>query len=450
MTLHRNYLMSFAWLCALCWPGAAVAFDLLQLYQYTLASNPALKARQYAIDRAKAQQDGARSKLLPQLSASGNRSWNDFEQDAGTRDDSDISATYSGTRAIVQARQALFDLPSLRRLQGAGHAVKQSEQELDAARLEVTSDLIDRYFAALEASDEIDIISGEKALTQGDMQRIRRMRERQLATVTDLYEIEAYFQALLTREIEAHNAKAIALEKLRETTGVSVALVAPLARDRLPEVTGELEQWIEESLRTHPALLALQQAMRASEKLVAGARAEHLPQLSLQMSETYVDNSGFDNRQQPPYNIGTIGVQLNMPIYLGGSTQAGVGDALARYHIAFETWTQKRREIERRIRAAYLSARAGQARMQSTAREVEAREKARDAQQKSYQLGVTTVVALLEAKKNLLQAHSQQARARYDYIRALVALRLWVGNLDLQDIEAINSWLVTDRDAPRA
>ncbi|WP_458504677.1 TolC family protein [Methylomagnum sp.] len=433
----------------LLWSGltfAAPTLDLLQLYEQTLATNPALKGREYSIEQAQAQEDQALSKLLPQVSASGNLSWNDFTQaetNPLTRQTRTVNSAYEGVRGIIQARQALFDLPSFLRFQVAGETIKQTEQELESTRLAVTADLIDRYLGVLEASDEMSFVQGEKALTNGDMQRIRRMFERQLAMVTDVYEIEAYYQALLTREIEVDNAKAVALEKLRETAGVPVPEVAPLTRDHLPDVPGQEAQWVEEAGRNHPTLRALEHAVEAGEKLIASARAEHLPQVALQLSETYADNGGFDNRQLPRYNVGTVGLQLNVPLYSGGGIEAAARDATARYQMAVEKRTEKRREIERQTRTAYLNARTGWARVDSTGREVEAREKARAAQERSYQLGTATIVALLEAKKNLLKARFEQARARYDYVRALVALRLWTGSLSQKDVEDINSWLAS-------
>jgi outer membrane protein len=442
----RRFVGSLALLLYSGFASAAPAVDLLQLYEQTLATNPVLKGREYSIDQAEAQADQALSKLLPQIMASGNINWNNFTQartDVLGRKLNNVTDRYEGQRGVLQARQALFDLPSFLRLQGADATVQQTRQELEAARMAVTADLIDRYFAVLEASDEMGYLQGEKELTSGEMNRIRRMYERQMAMVTDLYEVEAYYQTLETREIEVANAKAVALEKLRETAGIPVPDVAPLARDRLPEVPGQAEQWVQEAESHHPALLALQHAIEAAEKLIAGARAEHLPKVDLQLSETYSDNGTFDNRPYPRYNVGTVGLQLNVPIYSGGGIEAAARDATARYYLTVERQTEKRREIERETRTAWLNARTGRARVDSTAREVEAREKARAAQEKSYELGIATIVALLESKKNLLKSRFEQAQARYDYIRALVSLRLWAGSLSHQDIRDINAWLAS-------
>ena len=424
-------------------PGAALT--LLELYEQTLSSHPVLKSREFTIEQARAEKDQALSKLLPQLAATGNLSWNEFSQEqqvsAFSREQRMVTTRYQGLRGVLQARQALFDLPSLLNWQGAGEGVRQTEREWEAAHMAVSSDLIDRYFAALETADEIGYLQGEKDLTASEIQRLRKMFERQLAPITDVYEVEAYQQSLLTHEIELQNARAVALEKLRETAGIPVPDVAPLVRESLPEVPGQIDQWAADAVRNHPGLLALQHQIEAADKMIASARAYHLPQLSLQMSETYADNGGFDNRQFPRYTVGSLGLQVNVPLYSGGAVEAGVRDAVARYHQAQEKYTEKQREIERETRTAWLNAKAGRARIDSTARETAAREKARDAQEKSYEYGIATITAVLEAKKNHLKARFEQAQARYDYIRALTALRLWAGTLSRQDIEDLNGWL---------
>jgi outer membrane protein len=424
----------------------AGAFDLLQLYEETLASNPLLKGGEFSIDEAKAREDKAFSRLLPQLSASANVNWTAFSQD-GSATFPAVSDQYLNTRAIIQARQALFDLPSWLRWEGAGSNVRQTQQELESSRMSVTADLIDRYFTVLESQDEMSYLQGEIALTEGDMHRIRSMFERQLAMVTDVFEVEAYYQTLLTRRIELENANAVALEKLRETAGIEVKDIVPLARERLPEVPGEAERWVKDAESGHPALLALQAAADAADKEADSMRAEHLPQLSLQLSDNY-GNNAYDFRRVPNYNSGQVGVQVNLPIYAGGGIEAAAREAAARHRLILEKLANKRREIERETRTAYLNARTGRARLDSTFREVEARDKARAAQERSYELGVATIVALLESKKNLLKARFELARARYGYIRALVALRLWSGSLTQRDVEDINGWLAKARGHP--
>lgn len=418
--------------------------NLLQLYDLALTTNPVVEGRRYSIMQAEAQKDQARSKLLPQASATGFISWNELTQEstnAFTRQTTDFTSQYQGLRGVVQARQALFDLASYRAYEGAEFTIKQAEQDLADARMSLATDLVDRYLEFLQATDEAGYLQGELDLTDGDKQRIRHLYERAMAKITDLYEVEAYYQTLKTRELEIRNSQAVALEKIREVVGISVADLARLTKNELPSVPGQSDHWVANAVTHHPAIHALQHAMEAAAKMIASQWANHLPLVSLQMSGIYAKNGGFDNRQLDPYTVGTLGLQLNMPLYSGGSVKAGEREAIARFEMTKYKHMQKQREIERETRTAYLTAQTGYSRIASTAREVEARVKARDGQQRGYELGAATIVALLESKKNLLKSRFAYAKARYDYIRSLVALRVWGGTLSRTDLEEINSWL---------
>ena len=418
--------------------------NLLQLYDLAVTTNPVMEGRKHSIAQAEAQKDQARSRLLPQASATGTMSWNEFTQEVPNRftgQTADITSQYQGLRGVVQARQALFDLASFRAFEGAGFSVKQAEQDREDARLNLATDLVDRYLEFLQATDEASYLQSELDLTDGDMQRIRRLYERTMAKVTDLYEVEAYYQTLKTRELEIHNAQAVALEKVREVVGVPVTDLARLKKEELPPVPGQPDQWVAEAVQQHPAMRALQHALEASAKTIASQWANHLPQLSLQMSGIYAKNGGFDNRQLDPYTVGTLGLQLNVPLFSGGNVKAAEREAIAKFEITKYKRMAKQREIERETRTAYLSAVTGYSRIASTLREVEARVKARDGQLRGYELGASTIIAVLESKKNLLKSRFAYARARYDYIRSLVGLRVWGGTLSRMDVQEINGWL---------
>jgi outer membrane protein len=422
----------------------AAPFDLLQLYEQLLTNNPQLTGGGHAIERAEAQEDVALSRLLPQVNASGNLSWNRLNQtftNIITNEQRVDQFEYQGSRAVVQASQALFDLPSYYQLKRRRSALQQAEEDLLALRMSLTSQLVDHYMSVLQANEDLLAVHSEQELTAADLKRMRRMAELQLIMDKDMYEAEAFEHSLHTRELEVRNRKAIALQQLRELAGVEVEEVATLTIDTLPPVPGDADHWVETGRTQHPVLRAVQFGVDAAGEDVKSARARHWPLLTLNLTETYADNGGYDNRQSEPYDIGTLSLQLNVPIYAGGGTDAGVREAIANRGIAETDRLAKMMEIDRKTRTAFLQAQTERSRIDSLAQEIAAREKARDAQQKSYEIGVVTVVDALEAKKNLLISRSEYATARYDYVRLLVALKLWAGALSQADIEQINSWL---------
>lgn len=421
--------------------GGASAEELYELYLQALDKNPVLKGRQFAVERSQAQADQAYSKLLPQLAALGNYSLNRFETKAADTE------SYDGLRGTLSFRQPLFDRPSRLRLQSAEALTLQSQQEVDATRMSVVREVVDRYLEVLAAEDEITHVEAEKEQTQVQFNRLRDMFELQLVKITDVYEVQAYLQTLNTKTIDAINAKEIALERLLEITGLAVRNAAPLMQQSFPLIDRPDVDWVQEAVKNNPSLIALRHALDSERSNIDSSKAQHLPQLDLTASLTYAD-TGYDNRLNPRYNVGTIGVQLTLPIYEGGRVDASVREATARYRIAQELYEQKRREVERATRTIYLQTTSSHARVEATNQEVFAQEKAFQSQKEGYALGVSTVVDVLDAQRRVYRSLVEQSKARYDYIRNLVELRIWTGTLGHKDIKHISEWIAGRVDNP--
>ena len=79
----------------------------------------------------------------------------------------------------------------------------------------------------------------------------------------------------------------------------------------------------------------------------------------------------------------------------------------------------------------------GRQRIDAAQLTVQAQEKARDAQQRGFELGAVTVVDVLETQRRLFRARADQQRVRHDYVRSLAALRRHAGMLDAAEMQAI-------------
>jgi outer membrane protein len=75
-------------------------------------------------------------------------------------------------------------------------------------------------------------------------------------------------------------------------------------------------------------------------------------------------------------------------------------------------------------------------------RQLSASEKSRDAMEKGYELGVVTIVDLLNAEKQLSEARKTQRQARYRYFKARSALYFQTGRLIGTELAKLNEWLI--------
>ena len=73
--------------------------------------------------------------------------------------------------------------------------------------------------------------------------------------------------------------------------------------------------------------------------------------------------------------------------------------------------------------------------------EVEALTQTVRAQDRGYELGVATVINVLDARRRLLRSRVDQSKARYDYLRDLIGLKMRAGMLAEADVAEFNRWL---------
>lgn len=419
----------------------AQAQGVRELYGAALRGNPALQSREFEVERARAELDGSRSRLLPQVAAQAGVSANEFRDPTGDQ-------SYGGKRVSLNARQALYDPASRSRVEVSQATVAQREQELAQTRLLLLGEVLDRYLQALAAQDEQAWLVAEAQAASRQSDRLRAMRERQMARINDLAEAQAYEAGLATRTIDAGNDRAVALARLAELCGQNVEQVLPLARTSFDAPPGTQESWVDAARRNHPRLLALAQSVQAARRALEASRAEHLPVASATLSRTYADQ-GFDNRRQPPYHATSVGVELRVPLYEGGRTQASIREATARQGAAEQQLEAARREVQRETLSQWWSARANHARIGSTDAEVAALEQTVQAQERGLELGASRITDVLDARRRLLKARADQAKARYDYIRDVVALQIRSGEVGPADIARWDGWFAAANSPSR-
>ncbi len=418
---------------------AQAAEDLLSLYRHAQTDNPLLRARALGVERARADADVAQSRLLPQVSLQTTASRNHYDDAFG-------ESRFNGRRTILSARQALLDRAGGFRRDGARAAIQQSEREVEQARSEVFAQLADQYLQVLQAYDELAQLQGEKEAADRQVQRLRAMREREMAKVTDLAEAIAWAQQLATREIDARNKADGARVRLRELAGRDPGELKTMARSSFPAVPENEQYWVEKSAAANAVIGARLAAVEVSRLGRRAAEAEHWPTVNLLLQRNQ-SNQDIDNAPRRDFTVDLVALELRIPIYEGGRVNAATAAAAAQAAIADEQLEAARREVERETRLLFASAVANRARIDSTDAEVDALAYTVRAQERGYELGVVTVIQVLDARRRLLRSRAEQAKARYDYLRDLIGLRMRAGNFTEQDVAGFNDWLAV-RDEP--
>jgi outer membrane protein len=450
-------------------PSAASAADLLAVYQRALQNDPQLReaeATRLAALEAKPQ---ALSALLPQITGSGTVT---RERDNGlTNTTEPVSAPGTPTvlesfpfdgrtsttthRYGVDLRQNLFRWENWVALQRADSQVAQAEADYQAAQQDLIERVAQRYFDVLAAQDDLE--AQQVALTSINRQLDQAESRFQigLIAITDVEEARAAHDSGAATVIAAKRTLASTQELLREITGDAFdSLARPIEPFELasPDPVSE-DRWVDMALQQNLSLVSSRLAADIARENVSTARGGHFPSLDLVGSRYKATSNGTDTFTDGTpaggtlldQNQRTIGLQLTFPIYAGGMVSSQVRQAVYQHRAAKERVERVARQTEHDARDSYLGVLSEISRVKALRRAVESNAISLRATESGYEAGTRTAVDVLQSRQLWVQAQTDYARSRYDYMMNVIKLQQAAGTLSQQSLEKINSLL---KDGP--
>jgi outer membrane protein len=137
----------------------------------------------------------------------------------------------------------------------------------------------------------------------------------------------------------------------------------------------------------------------------------------------------------------SIGVQLNWPLYTGGSTQNRIQETLLLEEKSRNDLEAARRGVAQGSRVAYFGVQSGAAQVKALEAAESSSKLALEATQLGYRVGVRVNLDVLNAQTQLFQTQRDLAKARYDVLVGSLRLRQASGQLKAEDIRALNAVL---------
>ncbi|PLP86106.1 channel protein TolC [Pseudomonas sp. FFUP_PS_473] len=414
--------------------------DLWQLQQEARGADPRVLKAQAQVRSGEGRKDEAFGQLLPQLNANGsfNRS---------RRDDNLSRTEYNGKRAAIALNQVIYDPQAWRSYQKFSELAKQSEYDSADAQVLSSIDLTERYFAVLAAEDELSLVQKEREVTQHNLDRATRLLADKLTTITDKLDIEARLNKLEADEIEAQNKVQTSREAISELVGRDVQ--EPLKRIgdepafSLP--AQQMNYWVEAALQNNPALQAREHSVNAAEAAVGEAKARHLPRLGLNLSAQRSD-IGYEGTLTPRSDNMVASLDLQVPLFSGGSTSARVVASEGDKDAAQQELEALRREVVKETRSAYIGITAGLSRIKATRRALYSASASRQATEKAFQYHQKNAADVLDSIQDEFRARRDLYQSQYKFITNLLVLHRWSGRLADADIQRANDWLVAPLD----
>ncbi len=378
-----------------------------------------------------------RSLLLPSVNLSADTTENSVKREGVDR------MNYNSYGYTLSLSQPIFRKQNFAQYEQSKQQVTQAEVQLAIAKQDLILRVAQAYFDALLAQDNVAFASSYKTSISEQLAQAKRNFEVGTATITDTHEAQARFDLATSQEIAARNDLEVKKFALQKVIGRIPSNLSRL-NDKLPLKTPEpndMEQWVASSEQQNLQYQIQQAAFEIANQEVERNRGGHYPTLDVVASYRDANNASLNFGIGGNTQSAAIGLQLNLPIFSGGSTSSKVREAVANQDKAREDLEDTRRQVELQTRQAFLGVTSGEAQVRALEQALVSTQSSLDSTKLGFEVGVRTSVDVLNAQQQLFSAKRDLSQARYAYIMNQLKLKSAVGTLGEADLEQVNSLL---------
>ena len=441
--------LRFVYLSALAaYAGQASAMSLLEAYEAALANDSVYRSAIHENEAGQQYKVIGRANLLPNISAS--YSFNKNDMDITSRNTA-IPRTenrdYNSKNAIIQLRQPIVNMESWARYNQGNAQTSLSDKQFEIRKQELISRFFGVFATANYAEDVLSLAEAQQTALKKQEEANKLMSAKGEGTKTALIESQAKLSLSEAQLIEAQVNVADSLNALSSMIGKEVTSLDRLSEslDLLPAGQSSYEEWKAIALGNNPEIAAQKESLEIANQEVKRNRAGHMPRLDAVASISKNDSDSVNTFKQE-VDSKSIGLQLNIPIYSGGSVSALTSQAESEYKKAQDDLESKTNQVLLDLRKQYSSVQSSSLKINALKQAVDSAELLVFATKKSLVGGVRTNLDVLEARKQLFESKRDLSLARYNYLVAYINLRKAAGVLTYGDLKTISAFFVS-RDA---
>lgn len=410
---------------------AGQAWSLDSCVNYAITHN--IDVRRQGLQTLSGELDvtSAKDAFLPTAEASASESFN-FGRGL-TTDNTYVDRNTSNFQWGISVNVPLFHgLENVRRLKYAKSAMARTLLEYEAAKDNVTLNVISQYLQVLYSREVEQAAKAQLSYSEYEVERQRNLVEAGKVAEADLLDAEAQMAQDRLQAVSAADdtrIQLITLANLLQLPSAEGFDIEGIAEDS-PLLPAAETVW-EDAMRKDNSLLAARQGIKAADDNITLAKSGWLPRLSFSAStgSSYYTVSGVPNEpfgQQMRHNYSTyLGFRLSIPIFDGFSTRNNVRRArLQRLEAELEA-ERRESELYKTIRLAHTQARGAMEKYLASDETLVKTRLSFEATREKYSLGRATPYEFEQAKTNLFRTEINRIQALYEYILRCRILRFY-------------------------
>ncbi|HEV7476132.1 MAG TPA: TolC family outer membrane protein [Burkholderiales bacterium] len=431
----------------------AAAEDLLQVYRDSQRYDATYSAARNTLAAGRERLPQGRALLLPtlNLSASATRQRLDVESRDPALSPSFIRSPESNGYTLTLT-QPIFRAQNWMQYRQGEYQVRQAEATFGQASQDLIVRVAQAYFDVLGQYDTLVLVRAQKAAISEQLAQAKRNFEVGTATITDTHEAQARYDLSAAQEIAAQNDLQARRRQLQLIAGKEYTELKQLRSDikLAPPNPENVDTWADfADKQSYPVLIG-EAAAEVAALEARRASAGHLP--TLDFVATYGQTAESATATSPigrDTTASTVGVQLALPIFQGGSVSSREREAAALYQRSRDDLDNARRTAVLTARQLYLSTLNGITQVTALEQAKVSSQSALDSNKLGYEVGIRINIDVLNAQQQLYSTERDLALARYNTILNNLRLKASAGTLREEDLEEINRALRQEGGASR-
>jgi len=420
----------------------AAAEDLMQVFRDSQRYDATYSAARNTLAAGRERLPQGRALLLPTLNLSANATRS--RVDAESRDPA-VSPSFLRT-PDTSGYTLTFTQPIYRRqnwlqYEQGEFQVRQAEATFGLATQDLILRVAQAYFDVLGQYDTLILVRAQKAATSEQLSQAKRNFEVGTATITDTHEAQARYDLIAAQEIAAQNDLQARRRQLQLIAGKEYAELKQLRPDvkLAPPNPDNPETWAELAEKQSYTVLVQEAGAEVASLEAKRASAGHLPTLDFiaqygQSGESASTTSSVGRDT----SSSSVGLQLSLPIFQGGSVSSREREAAALYQRSKDDLENARRTALLTARQLYLSTLNGISQVAAFEQARVSSQSALDSNKLGYEVGIRINIDVLNAQQQLYSTERDLALARYNTILNNLRLKASAGTLREEDLEEVN------------
>jgi outer membrane protein len=410
---------------------------------YAMQNNITLQKARLSQQAAAEDVKGAKSALLPSVSASANQSlgyrpWQNTGNTTVTNGmvNTKVDKTYLNGSYSLNAQWTVWNGNKNRNnIKLNKLTERQAELETDVTANSIQERIAQLYVQILYMNEAIEVNRQSLEASKKNEERGKTMLEVGKMSKADLAQLTAQRATDEYNLVAAQSNLAdykLSLKQLLEITDDPTFDIAmPTASDEqalaaIPALQGVYEQ----ALLTRPEIKNQELAITKTELQIKSAKGGYMPTVSVTggvgTSTSSRNDNGWGEQMKTNFDA-TVGVGVSIPLIDGRKNKTAVNKAKIQREQALLSQQDARKELYTTIEGFWLDAQSNQQKFRAAKVSADSEQQSYDLLSEQFQLGLKNIVELMNGKTNLLQAQQNKLQSKYTTILNIQLLKFYQG-----------------------